>query len=774
MKEQEYLEEIQSLHTKLTRENAKEILEDVQKLEKIKPMRASCFALKADAMFMTDAWWEDVLAVLAGVFTCIYPYSGVEDILRLYQRLAVSFGDEPDVKRNGRMLQNLLSGEIANTEKKNQEELYYEFISKKISKDILEKCVESSYVSQDWMMYQIFGMILQQDYQIPDVTREWVNQIPNMGFLREFLSNEIISGAVLIKFHEDSSMEYQVLLKALKLLRKKVILLESPVTVEEEISMQEMMQISLDNIEEEENLRVFHPIEVVKNGKRIADNREELLCYVEEKDANREYGIFFSTLQDWKEINTLGKMHPERGFLYSGYERNDENELVYGWFGDYLTYISKIYNINCKEYVEKEASKKFSIIIPARNSSATLRYTLKTCLEQTNVGDYEIIVSDNSTGHNADVYELCKELNDPRIVYLKTPRDLPLPKSFEYAYLHANGEYIFALGSDDGLLPWALETLNHIITEYPDEEIIQWERGFYAWPGFNGGQQNQFTIPRAYKKGQYDVYYRDNIDYIAAVLNDPSSMYSLPMLYINSCFKRSYFKTLLEKTGRLWDGVCQDIYMGVITACIHSKILNLRYPLAIAGMSSGSVGASANTAKKTNAEFEKMMHETQKDNNVGGFCSSYYERFLPATGTDTSSLYGSLLRAVSIGVLPESYLTEVFDWKKMFSKLASELDIRDVAFDRKIHEMRYAAMMHGEEFLSWFDETIYHPMLEPKYVDDEKIKKSELEKTYKTGKTAQGGLVLDASEYGASNIYEAVKLFEKSIRIVENGKALGC
>ena len=54
-------------------------------------------------------------------------------------------------------------------------------------------------------------------------------------------------------------------------------------------------------------------------------------------------------------------------------------------------------------------------------------------------------------------------------------RSVPLSKSFEYAYIHAKGEYIFALGSDDGLLPWGLSALEEVIEAFPNEEIIQWE-----------------------------------------------------------------------------------------------------------------------------------------------------------------------------------------------------------------------------------------------------------------------------------------------------------
>jgi hypothetical protein len=238
-------------------------------------------------------------------------------------------------------------------------------------------------------------------------------------------------------------------------------------------------------------------------------------------------------------------------------------------------------------------------------------------------------------------------------------------------------------------------------------------------------------------------------------------MYALPMLYINSCFKRSYFKTLLERTGRLWDGICQDIYMGVITACIHPQILNIGYPLTIAGMSPRSVGANANLGQKTNEEFEKMMQEVSLDNNMGGFCRTSLEQLIPDTGSDVCSMYLCILRAINIGVLPEQYLTEVFDWKKIFMDIFKLMDVRDVAYDRKLHEMRYAAMQHGEEFLKWFDEAIYEPGLAPRVIDEALVRALQSQRTYRCGTNAHGGVTLDASEYGVTNIYEAVKLFEK-------------
>lgn len=717
----------------------------LERLAEYRPRRLSWISAQAALLMEQKVSLSEIGALMTKKALLLYDYPGVQEYLAVSGRLAAQRRDEADQRRFAYM-RAILTGRdesgivprleairrscLALLESDHQscpvhmdagQESCPLSVEEEDRRHALLRLARICYCTENYIGYVLSGWLLSVKYQeYKNNIRPWVKNLVNMGMLLEWLEGDWNCPLLTICRKEDQ--ELRVLGGLLRQTGKQILLLEY-----------------------DEEPGAAHMENIIDQLKQTADQEDAGLLFL---------------LGAGKVLDEL-TMHryARRNSGKLTWTDRDASGLAFGWYGNYLDYISGIYGEDCRQLIRQDCKVRFSVIIPARNSAATLRHTLRTCLEQDYAGDYEIIVSDNSIGHHAEVYELCRELNDSRIVYIKTPRDLPLPKSFEYAYLHACGEYVFALGSDDGLLPWALSSLEEVIEAYPQEEIIQWERGFYAWPGFNGGQQHQFTIPGSYEKNMLEVYYRDNIDYIAAVLNSPSEMYSLPMLYINSCFKRSYFQTLMDKTGRLWDGVCQDIYMGVVTACIHDRILNLRYPLSVAGMSSGSVGARSNTGEKTNEEFEKMMREVRTDNNVGGFCKTAAERLLPMTGTDTCSLYGTLLRMVSIGLLPESYLTEVFDWKKMFRRLADELDIRDVAFDRKIHDMRYAAMQHEEAFLAWFDKAIYAPMLDPHILDEERLQQAEQRKTYSNHCTDNGGMVLDASEYGVENIYDAVRLF---------------
>ena len=594
--------------------------------------------------------------------------------------------------------------------------------------------------------------------------KQWFSpkHIYNRCNIQVFLKDLDNHSPMILIETENYSAIPQMLLQDLQYLNVPVCYVRLPAAVDES-ELDNVWDITVSSIEKKEDVTYITPVAVNFADGYTANNVDDVLQYIKEEVFCSDLVGVLGEMQYLEYLSVTPSLQKNFYKITTGMMSRSYRCLNYALYGDYLSYISKIYDENIKELIHQPTEKKFTIIIPARNSADTLRYTLQTCLEQTYQGDYEIIVSDNSTGQNAAVYELCKELNDDRIVYLKTPRDLHLPKSFEFAYTHAKGEYVFSIGSDDGLVPWALEELNKIIERYPEEEIIQWERGFYAWPGFNGGQQNQMIIPRAYQREDYRIYYKDGRDYIAEVMMEPRKKYSLPMLYINSCYRKSYLNTLLEKTGRLWDGVCQDIYMGIVTAAINPRILNVEFPLTIAGMSDASVGANANRGVHTNAEFEKLMQRVQKDNNVGGYYRTLYEQYIPSTGTDTYSLYTSIMRAISIGIIPEVYIDQVIPWKLWYQNLAMELDIMDVAFDAKIHEMRYCASLLGEDFLTWFDEAIYEPLLKPVYIDEKPAceKDEKPLRTYQVGRKENGELTVDASEYGVSNVYEATELFVK-------------
>lgn len=769
MTEKEYIEKIDNLLMKIKRESADKIIKELNCLYDIKPVRLKWFVAKAKAMFNLNIGNEEIIPLLAKKSWSLFNYSGIKEYNNLIEEISVRNDDFYEILRI--KYRKSITNEEVFTEKENE---FIKEIYDKILKYLTQFLDDSSL--QEWTGKFAMLYMVTENYIVFYIMalycsvltnkrfmRKFVENMPNMGYIKKLIEDKTPHTFILVATNEKDWMDCLVIQKVLSYFGNKVVLLDIPtqISVDNNIQLDDTLGISLDNTEEFSDYTLIHPIELIHNNSSIGDNREYIIDYICKNSTENNLATIFCNgkLMDELCMRPLMKKQMER---LSPFQADYlEDNMTFGWVGKYTSYISEIYGFDVEDEIKKSSECKFSIVIPARNSAAALRYTLKTCLNQRYQGSYEIVLSDNSTNGNTEVYDLYCELNDPKIKYYKTPRDLHLPKSFEFAFLKAKGEFILSIGSDDALLPWTLEVLDDVIVKYPQEEIFQWDRGFYAWPGFNGGQENQFVIPSKYEKDKYEVGSIDKNAYWAEILNDPKSMYLLPMLYINSGFRRSYINTLLNKTGRLWDGICQDIYIGVVNVSINEHITNIRYPLTIAGMTGDSVGLKSNVGDTNVKDSNKRLEEVMKTGNIGGFSTSYIERLMPEVTTDISSLYNSILRTIARGVLPIEFLDNALDWKQMFKECFSQLEVTDVLYDKKLHYFRYTASKHGDQFLKWFDENIYEKAIIPRKIDNKKIEALLKRKTYTEGTIETGGEILDASKYGVTNVYEASLLFEK-------------
>ncbi len=768
MTEQEYNLEIKHCQELVRDGSHQEALRRLEDLYKVKPVRLGWYVAKAEYLWKTTGKAKPAFELLSGKGWNLFPYPGLKDMGRLYLDLVGSYKDIPDFRRH-RLLYLGIHGADTDEEaawfQKIQEDFHEAktcFIENPESESAV-KCLLDFYFSyQDYIMFFLLSYYIQHLKLNVTVGRKWMLQFPNSGYLAEALEKNQDIPFLLVEDETEDGLDYGIAACILRRLGKKVYILKTPVTVDvdHEIDIGQTVPASMDTLSDADGLFTVWPARVVHNGEEQGDNREYILAYLAGNDLKGQAAVILTSgvLMDNLCCQPVLKKNLER--LRGISSPMMETQMTFGWFGSYLSYISQVHDTDAAALLEQPPALPYSIVIPARNSARTLRYTLMTCLNQRYAGDYEVVLSDNSSPGNTEVYQLYRELNDPRIRYYRTPREYNLSRSFEFAFLHAKGEFILSLGSDDALLPWALEVLDSLRKEYPGEDIIQWERGFYAWPGFNGGQQHQFVIPRKYQRGKFQPRYCSRERYFSSILSDSAQMYLLPNLYLNSGCRRSYLQTILEKTGRLFDGICQDIYMGIVNAAINEKILNIQYPLTIAGMAGGSMGAKANMVYEPDQTETEFLNDLKKTADIGAYSPSPYERLMPEVTTDKSSLYNCILRMVARGVILESDLEQV-DFGKWFLDVYSQMDIRDTLFDKKIHYFRYTAALHGEDFLKWFDENIYHHALIPCRVDEEKMARLQKRKCYVEGTDQYGCRTLNASKYGVANVYGAAVLFER-------------
>lgn len=582
--------------------------------------------------------------------------------------------------------------------------------------------------------------------------RVWIENQSNVGYLKEAVDRK--KTFVILADSPDYWNEAVVLGRCLTGLGCPVYLLNVPgqIEVDGPVALADTVAVSMENAEELYGFTLIPAVELVLRGKSLGDNSADILAGL----CRDENVVVLASSDRFQALSRTEVLRNRIDNLYGHETPFSADYFAFGWAGSYTNYLDGLYDMDTKAAVYGEARCRFSVVIPVRNSAGTLQHTLKTCLNQRYQGDFEIVISDNSTEGNTEVYQFCQTVTDRRVRYCRTPRDLRLSRSFEYAFLQARGEYIMALGADDVLLPWALEVWDRMIGQFPDEEVFLWDRGYYVWPEFKKGQQDKLVIPGNYKKDSVRAGHLELARGLNMFLKDPGNMYLLPMLYINSGFRRSFLRTLLEGTGRLWDGICQDIYMGVVVSALKEKCVLISYPLTMAGMSSGSEGARANSPLEDQAGGKAFLSRQLQENNVGGFSKSGIECLAPESGTDVTSFYNSVLRAVQRGLLPMHYLEDVFDWKQWFWNSYRIMDKRDIFFERRIHQMRYVARKHGEEFLKWFDETIYQEALRPVVFPEEETGR----KMYQEEDTGEYRVV-DASKYGVRNSYDASLLFER-------------
>lgn len=512
----------------------------------------------------------------------------------------------------------------------------------------------------------------------------------NFGYLRERCYNEKADVYIVIDRDDGFQTKRKILVKALSLLGKIPILLK-PQKLGAQISFGEAMERSLVDAKLIWNGMIIEvPYYWDENKKTFCDLMPHLISHISNQADQESPVLVFSDEETMNALHSeqiLGKhmqrlsvMKPDQ-FSYC---------MAYAWSGDYLKYSSDLYGFDVHEHINKEASCDFSIVIPVRNSADTLVYTIDTCLGIDYGGSYEIVISDNSDVENNTVYNAVKKYKDERIKYYRTNGSLELAKSFEFAFLQAEGDFIFSIGADDGVMPWCLSSLKRVLSALPDCDVVVWERGLYIWPSVRG-----FGTNCLYYKN------RDSHDCKCGYVNYPTLLelagdvqaylYKLPLLYINSGFRRSYLKKLLEETGRLWDGPCQDTYMGVVGIAIDAKIAYSEEFLSIAGQSGYSIGL--NSQIDSRAKVDRLIENSRariiplcKQGGQYVYRRKEYDYCL-VHGADDAPFFWPLYRLMDMGVMdikePVSLRTQ------MLVKSINMLSKDDADLERKLERLKW-------------------------------------------------------------------------------------
>ncbi len=685
MQRDKYYETLRHIENRIAELDVETLNQLLEQTFQVKPVRLKWYLIKAQVMLKEGKKVAEIKDFLSDKCAPWYEYDDVEEYFQLFSILSEYDGDLPDSQRYLYQLEKLKYQE--NIVRKVSEEL--NALADKILnskepdlRDIV-RLSELYYISGDIYLYMLWVVVADKVYNAGLEIRSWILEKINVEYFYERLTEKETETFVILSTSDLKENACLLTERALKLLNKFP--------------------------------RVIQDFQ----------KAEALLQEIAEKYSENNLVTVLGSGMAIEELSMSASIKPKLERLTEAQYDYMEDRMAVGRYGDYLSYIARIYKTT-REEIEKKLYQKptcrFSIIIPCRNAGETLLYTLKTCLNQTYQGEYEILVSDNSDmswEKDTPTYRICQEIQSAKIRYIRTPRNLPLAKNFEYAYLHSCGEFLISMGADDGILPWALEELDSIIMEYPDQPVLLWHEAFYKWADVDarimgGGGKAILQVNHPYMKNSPNINSYNAGELLRKSFETYGVLYYMPQVYHNCGIRREYMQSIYEKCGALWAGGQQDIFMAVVNSILQKNIFMIENLFTITGISNNSIGANARIGNTSLRQIPlaKKMRST--------FCQgyrapSYIERMFPSFGTEMGVLYTAVLCAYALGVVPDEVLNQM-EWKSMFERVIPSVSILDVLFDVKWHWMRYVISSHGEELLTWFDNNYFYQRLEPSLV----------------------------------------------------------
>lgn len=229
---------------------------------------------------------------------------------------------------------------------------------------------------------------------------------------------------------------------------------------------------------------------------------------------------------------------------------------------------------------------KFSILVPVYNVEQYLEQCVESLLNQTYQGDYEIVlVDDGSTDSSGELCDKFKENNSDKIKVIHKENGGHTSARFE-AIKNASGEYSLFCDSDDFVEPDLLETVNKVLSDNPDTDMVM-----YSFCYYEEG-----------KKTQRNISVWDATEIFEG--NEKKKLYNLLITtpYINSlctkAIKTEFLKNDPTDYSAIKDkDIAEDTYIVsyFVTAC--KKIININEPLYNYRTNRNSISRSYNPQK---------------------------------------------------------------------------------------------------------------------------------------------------------------------------------
>lgn len=255
-----------------------------------------------------------------------------------------------------------------------------------------------------------------------------------------------------------------------------------------------------------------------------------------------------------------------------------------------------------------EQFPRFSVVIPVKDRSEYLYHTLRTCINQSYLNAEFIVADDCSTDNTVNIVEKLME-KDKRIQLIKREERVGMLMNFEDALNHVSGDYVIALGGDDGLMPDALEELAVLINK-TKSKLITWSPPIYEYPTkekVNGMLRQDLKKDEDHYVNSHDFLERQTKNFWYVTDKE------CPMFYVKGIASMDLVNKVKSRTknGRFYSCPTPDGYSGIVLAGEVNEYYYSARPFSIFGSSPASQGkaylSNDEKAKRDSQEFYKFV-----------------------------------------------------------------------------------------------------------------------------------------------------------------------
>lgn len=251
--------------------------------------------------------------------------------------------------------------------------------------------------------------------------------------------------------------------------------------------------------------------------------------------------------------------------------------------------------------------KTLCIVVPTRNRVDTLKHCVRTLLE---IEDDSVtfLISDNS--ENDETYEFASEIDDCRIKYVRTPSLLSMTESWNFAFKHADCDFITYIGDDDGVFVPGIYRLLKAIRD-TDYQAFKWSTSEYQWP-IDETRSKLISLISPLDQN----FHSDLASQAKDVMNAGGwRYYNLPGIYHGAVSREILQLVADSNSGKLFNTTQPDLFLAVSIPNFLDNFLRLGVPATIQGRSAKSNGGSsvAKNGKKNIAQYMKEFGKYKLD-----------------------------------------------------------------------------------------------------------------------------------------------------------------